>query len=713
MSLVICLSCGLLATLLRQWARRYVVITQPARCRPENRARMRAFFANGVDKMRVPLVVETLSALLHLSLFLFFSGLVIFLWNTNRSTSISVLLCIGLFSLTYGCATLMPIFFHYSPYYTPLSSLIWLLYAFVQHTLLTSIVYVAQQTHLYRIYFHFRNLRDRYRRWVSVDIWKAVEETAMKQSSKIDLQILDWTMGASVDENSLETYFGAAPGFAHSKLVKLYYSDSARAYHKRFWEAVCGFLGRTLSVDAINEALKTRRLLTCMRAMNVIPCPSHVSELIYCITDERLGQIPLSVETGHTLAHYFNNNGGYSSQYAQYCVARILMHVKHRNSRWSALARSQLGLSRSALLNLLAHGDSVLLAIFLHVTRQVIRTESSNWEILPTLPQFNINNTLPKLQHEFCALWNETVQEAKKDTIHGDVIPSLHGIRRFYMALHQDTDAAPTSFSDSTPDVDPILRQPSSYPLCNIPSHHPISSHHDNLASTSSIEPSPLVEPSYPLRSPTLPGPSVAPSLPGLPGAPYYLLYPFITPPTSGPSVAPSVPGPCIPSSVTDPSIAPSAPDPSVAGPSIIPPIPSVPGPYIIPSIPSVPGPSIISSISGPSIAPSVPGPSNTPSVPGPPIDPSVPGPSVVPPPLPTSSVALFFHPPSHTYPSTSQPIPREADIVPVPPSSLGYASAHLQESRPPSPITDPPLISPDVTPVTSTSIPENTETIS
>jgi len=241
MSLVFSLSCGLFATLLRQWARRYIEITQPAQSSPEKRARMRAFFANGVDKMHAPLVVETLPALLHLSLFLFFSGLVIFLFNINHSVFVSALLCIVLFSTAYACTTLMPFFFLDSPYYTPLSSLTWSLCTYIQHTLLTSLVYVAQKTRSYRIYFHFRSLRDRYRYWVSVGLWKAIEETAMKRSSKIDLQILDWTMGASVDSNLLEKYFGAIPGFVNSKLVDISNSDPTLPYHKRFWEMFCGF----------------------------------------------------------------------------------------------------------------------------------------------------------------------------------------------------------------------------------------------------------------------------------------------------------------------------------------------------------------------------------------------------------------------------------------------------------------------------------------
>ena len=52
---------------------------------------------------------------------------------------------------------------------------------------------------------------------------------------------------------------------------------------------------------------------------------------------------------------------------------------------------------------------------------------------------------------------------------------TLRPIRNIYIALHQDTDSAPTQFSASTGDDDSILYEPSSFPVCNIPGHHPYS----------------------------------------------------------------------------------------------------------------------------------------------------------------------------------------------------------------------------------------------
>ena len=64
LSLVMSLSRALWATSLQQWARRYLDRSQPPRCSPEKRARMRALFAS-VDKMHIPRAVEGLPALLH------------------------------------------------------------------------------------------------------------------------------------------------------------------------------------------------------------------------------------------------------------------------------------------------------------------------------------------------------------------------------------------------------------------------------------------------------------------------------------------------------------------------------------------------------------------------------------------------------------------------------------------------------------------------
>ena len=124
MTLVISLTCALLATFLQQWARKYLKVTQ-SRYSPHKRARIRSFFSEGVEKCLLPWAVETLPALLHISLFLFFTGLVVFLCNVNMTIFELVLSWVGVCTALYGCITLMPIIRHDSPYHTPLSLPAW------------------------------------------------------------------------------------------------------------------------------------------------------------------------------------------------------------------------------------------------------------------------------------------------------------------------------------------------------------------------------------------------------------------------------------------------------------------------------------------------------------------------------------------------------------------------------------------------------------
>jgi hypothetical protein len=90
---------------------------------------LRAFFANSVDKLHLSWVIEALPILLHLSLSLFLAGLLIFLFNANQTAFIAVAGWVTLFGGIYACITFMPIFRHDSPFYAPLSSTAWFLYA--------------------------------------------------------------------------------------------------------------------------------------------------------------------------------------------------------------------------------------------------------------------------------------------------------------------------------------------------------------------------------------------------------------------------------------------------------------------------------------------------------------------------------------------------------------------------------------------------------
>ncbi|KAH9015027.1 hypothetical protein EDB84DRAFT_798252 [Lactarius hengduanensis] len=61
----------------------------------------------------------------------------------------------------------------------------------------------------------------------------------------------------------------------------------------------------------------------------------------------------------------------------------------------------------------------------------------------------------------------------------------LGPIRNIYVGLHHNTVSTPIRFSSTTTDHDQILFEPSSYPLCNVPGHHPDSTPRMDGGSTS------------------------------------------------------------------------------------------------------------------------------------------------------------------------------------------------------------------------------------
>jgi hypothetical protein len=119
MSLVISMTCAVLANLLQQWARKYIKVTRTRSTASESkRACYRAFYADGVENFLLPWVFEALPAMLHLSVFLFFAGLVVFLWNVNPTISKLVLSWVASCVALYGYITFLPTFRHDSPYHT-------------------------------------------------------------------------------------------------------------------------------------------------------------------------------------------------------------------------------------------------------------------------------------------------------------------------------------------------------------------------------------------------------------------------------------------------------------------------------------------------------------------------------------------------------------------------------------------------------------------
>ena len=474
LSLVISLTSAMLATLLQQWARRYIRATRPPRCSPEKRARMHAFFSNGVKKFRVDWAVEALPALVHLSLLTFFAGLLIFLHNVNH-TVFSVVLCgVALSSTVYACITLMPMFWLDSPYYAPLSSTGWLLYSVIWYALRKLLAMIAWRFTNYLTGYSFTRMRGRCRGWISGELERATEEMVSYLSSELDSRVLDRTVDTLSEGEDLEKFFECLHGYYLSDSVNRVQRSQPPEVQKKIEAISIVFLQRTLSSGLLSEAVTLRRLASCLFAVDMVGGSSRVGCILQNIFFRNWNTVLHAVEIGHFLSGLDISDRGKVTIEVKSIISSIISSVSNHDQRWWSLALNHLDVTEDILEDYLSHGNSLHLANLnrlLYMIRQHPHPDWTPVDVLSAFSLINMQSALPKLQRKFCSLWNKFVEEAQNNGVYRQPLDVLWRTRRTYIALHQGTDAAPTAFSGSTFDLDQVLFGPS-YPLCNLPGHH-------------------------------------------------------------------------------------------------------------------------------------------------------------------------------------------------------------------------------------------------
>jgi len=377
-------------------------VTQP-QYSPHRRARIRAFFADGVDKLHLPWAVEALPTMLHISLFLFFSGLVIFLFNINLTVFKVVMSWVGFCTAVYVCITLMPIFRHHSPYYAPLSSSAWYLYSGTLYVVYQALRWIVSQD-----YFsvatrrRLEGLRS-YSGLFSQGIAKAAEETARKLSSEIDWRVLIWTLESSDEEHELERFFSGLPGFWNSRVVNSRPLASIRQDSESLSDALIGFVHRTISSDLISETVRERRITLCRKALDVASLPINKRTFQRAVRGDWNGLLG-SVEFGLFLRGVDHNDDPRTTYYSRSMVSIIIANAQLRDDRWVDLTAGHLGVSKSALREYMVHGDSALLANLIYIIRTTIRAYSdlsqldvTGWKIFETASRLDVEDTLPEL----------------------------------------------------------------------------------------------------------------------------------------------------------------------------------------------------------------------------------------------------------------------------------------------------------------------------
>ena len=231
LSLILSLCCALLTTSMQQSARVYLDYAQH-RDAPRKQARIREYMFEGVQEFRLSQAVGTMPFLLHVSVFLFFAGLIEFLLPINTVLAFSALGLVGACALIYAALTLLPILHPNCPYRTPLSGFTYFSYHFAASSLFWAAKAIEGMFHeqLLKIWqrYHADNdgliewrrvLEEKihaHHKWLLDGLQRRVVLSAMRAPSSVDARALYWTLTTLDEDKEFEEFASRMPGFFDS-----------------------------------------------------------------------------------------------------------------------------------------------------------------------------------------------------------------------------------------------------------------------------------------------------------------------------------------------------------------------------------------------------------------------------------------------------------------------------------------------------------------
>ena len=299
---------------------------------------------------------------------------------------------------------------------------------------------------------------------------KTAEETALKSPSELVTRAFMWTFDCLDEDHELESFFSGLPGFRSSKVVDAPLSRLTEEENWKLNRALRGLLDRTLSSDLLPAPVKKQRAMICAKAAD----PKHTPKawIIHAISFKYLYSGPLSTAIANILRERGigsndmdgdENTGNEILPQLQILTMMVTAGRQYDDS-WCMFASNLLGIPEASLRDYAARDDNLLLVILIYFVRQQFtHFRKSYWRedhltsALFTVLNFNVKDTSPELQHEFCELWNQIVNKAQVSDDEDMAFYILRPIRNVYLALHQDTNSVPTQFSASTDDNDVIL----------------------------------------------------------------------------------------------------------------------------------------------------------------------------------------------------------------------------------------------------------------
>ena len=286
LSLVLSTTSALLATLTQQWARRYLHLPKiPSVSR--KRARVRSFLFHGTLIYGIHYAVEIAPTLLHLSVFLFNIGLVIFFFTIFKTVAIIVLVFVALFGVMYFILTVLPCLHHICPYRTPMSDIFWYLWHAFASLAEVFLRAILRQLHTLLVPYNIgeailwrqRKLAvwlerietdlKRHKKRLGDGFQGSIVEDALEAPQDIDVHALTWLfqLPALAEKSKIEKFVACIPG----KTIVQLFSNPVPNGRISFRDHLSALLRScTPGTVGLDDETRKRRLLVCLDAIHHI-----------------------------------------------------------------------------------------------------------------------------------------------------------------------------------------------------------------------------------------------------------------------------------------------------------------------------------------------------------------------------------------------------------------------------------------------------------
>ncbi|KAH9023434.1 hypothetical protein EDB85DRAFT_2151125 [Lactarius pseudohatsudake] len=481
-SLVLSLATAVFATLIQEWVRRYLVMTQSLYS-PHKNARVRAFIWQQGSLAVLQNTIKILHALLHQSIFFFLFGLVVLISSGNSFVLAAVILCIIPLLFLYLWFSLAPYFYPHSLFSTPFSGLLLSLRQFPLLAL-----------SLFRTVTR-RGSVDNLRRganapadggWLTL-VYTAteIEKLAETRTSALDSWAISSLLTSLSREQEMEQFLAGIPSFYRSTRVQNPTEVLRESNTDRLPQAILAFIDHSFSSDLVSDTTRRQRLNISLKA---IQADSYLLQRTFY---HALGFIDSAVFTCIDfvlLADQHANDDDPDVRFLARCIVAVAINrlgdSYHTDGRWAGIIQRGLNWSEDNFAEYSEQRDSTRLRNLIQLARELntahpdcndpsARTIFGH--TLCAVRRLEVDNAALGLRHEFCGLWNQLVasmhDQRRHTVVRSNAMFILSHIRTIYVTLHQGTESRSFAFSAFSDDLDPALQKTSSYPRCTVSSH--------------------------------------------------------------------------------------------------------------------------------------------------------------------------------------------------------------------------------------------------